>query len=935
MILSPKLSVIVPVYNVENYLTQTLNSVIDQTIGFKENIQLILVNDGSPDDSGSICIDFQTRYPQNIIYIDQKNTGVSGARNKGLEKADGQYIHIMDSDDILSKNFYKESIDFLDSYESEIDIVSSKIQFFEASYKRHYLNDKYKVQRLIDLKAEPNNPLFHAPATVIRRSAIGNLSFDDRLKVTEDTKFLNQILHKKKKYGVLSRTTYYYRKHTTGTSAIAGKLSNRSYYLDTPRFALREMMDLWQTEDGKPEKYIQYLVMNDISWKLREEKSQSVLTKKEEDGYKDAIYSIIREIDDDVIINNKILNLNHKIFLLQKKYGKKYDKQLTFKSGVYGINGTNLFRPTAEIDNVALVFDFIYPLGGDRYKIEGHPQKGTVSMYDRRYIRTSKGDYPLNIVSRSQRRDGFLGDVFTNDEAFESIIELAESDTITGILKPLGESDEIKVPIYTKQFTGLGVLNNTYKLYGNKIFRRNGHHIQITSNTKSNRRISEIKFSLQILRNLQAKRVIGWQKESLKSASALWLFESKKRFLYEMFAPSILFFRSLYIGIVDVLVRQLYFRGLHKKSKPIWLISDRGTAAGDNGEALFRYIRKKENPEAEVYFVISKKSSDFNRLAKIGKVLDIDSFKYKMLALRADKIISSHADYYVYNPFGYRWTHLHDLYNFDFIFLQHGITKDDMSGWLNRFEKNIRLLITAAKPEYESFLQYDYYYRPENILLSGFPRFDRLENHPQGKLMLAPTWRHNLLEESRHHKSGIRQRSSTFKSTDYFKFYNNLMNDTRVINALKTTGMKGEFYLHPAFSVQSDDFTQNEHFTIKKMPYNYRNAFSESNILVTDYSSVVFDFAYLRKPVIYTQFDKESLYESHIYNEGYFSYEENGFGLVVDDFESAIEVICSTIQKPSLTQKFADRIDNFFEYTDHNNSRRVYDAIVAIGANRD
>ena len=102
-----KISTIIPIYNVEKYLEETILSIIKQSIGF-ENIQMILVNDGSPDNSEEICLKYKEKYPENIIYIKKENGGVSSARNMGLEYATGEYVHFMDSDDIISKNAYKK-----------------------------------------------------------------------------------------------------------------------------------------------------------------------------------------------------------------------------------------------------------------------------------------------------------------------------------------------------------------------------------------------------------------------------------------------------------------------------------------------------------------------------------------------------------------------------------------------------------------------------------------------------------------------------------------------------------------------------------------------------------------------------------------------------------------------------------------------------------
>lgn len=88
--------------------------------------------------------------------------------------------------------------------------------------------------------------------------------------------------------------------------------------------------------------------------------------------------------------------------------------------------------------------------------------------------------------------------------------------------------------------------------------------------------------------------------------------------------------------------------------KPIWLVSDRIDKADDNGEAFFAYLSAKRGPKPDVYFVISGKSPDYERLKKIGKVIDRDSKEYLKLFLKADVIVSAHAEAYITNPLIFR-----------------------------------------------------------------------------------------------------------------------------------------------------------------------------------------------------------------------------------------------------------------------------------------
>ena len=126
-----KFSVVMAIYNSEDYLENSIDSVINQTIGFEENVQLILVNDGSIDNSERICLDYQERYPDNILVLSQENAGQASARNNGLQYIQGKYVNFLDSDDCLEENAFEEVFDFFEIHYDETDIVSIPIYFFD------------------------------------------------------------------------------------------------------------------------------------------------------------------------------------------------------------------------------------------------------------------------------------------------------------------------------------------------------------------------------------------------------------------------------------------------------------------------------------------------------------------------------------------------------------------------------------------------------------------------------------------------------------------------------------------------------------------------------------------------------------------------------------------------------------------------------------
>jgi CDP-glycerol glycerophosphotransferase (TagB/SpsB family) len=378
----------------------------------------------------------------------------------------------------------------------------------------------------------------------------------------------------------------------------------------------------------------------------------------------------------------------------------------------------------------------------------------------------------------------------------------------------------------------------------------------------------------------------------------------------------------------SITLRIAFYVTKRNHTKPLWLISDRSMAAGDNGEALFRHIMSKRDSSIDVRFVLSKKSADYSRISDIGPTVNFGSWRHRLLLLHAKKLISSQADNDTLNPYARQLSRIIDLLGYDFIFLQHGIIRHDLSGWLNRFNRNIALFITSSKIEYQSILDNEYYYTQEQVLLSGLPRYDYLENKPEQKIILAPTYRNNLVT-GKANRFGVRGYDSKFKNSDYYKFYDGLMNDRHLLKAMKKNGMTGELYLHPVFEQQRRDFHANELFTVKEYPYEYKKAFREGNLLISDHSSVMFDFAYLKKPVLYAHFDVDTFFDGHSYDKSnFFNDENNGFGEVCYNYESLVKKTIALIESDcKMIKKYQRRVDKYFYKTDRNNSERVLSAI--------
>ena len=221
-------SVIISIYNTGRYLDDSIGSIINQTIGFNR-IQIILVNDGSIDETERICLNYRNKYPENIIYIKINHSGVSIGRNIGIKHAKGNYINFLDADDKWDANAFKLVYLFF-HYHKDIDIIGCRIIFFEAIKSYHPLDYKFYKTRKVNLNLEYNSIQLSSSSSFFRHSIIKDKLFEEGIFNGEDTLFINKILLFKPIIGLIKEAIYYYRKRRDSTSAVQNSAKKEDYY---------------------------------------------------------------------------------------------------------------------------------------------------------------------------------------------------------------------------------------------------------------------------------------------------------------------------------------------------------------------------------------------------------------------------------------------------------------------------------------------------------------------------------------------------------------------------------------------------------------------------------------------------------------------------------------------------------------------------------
>lgn len=878
-------SVVMACYNCENYLDENITSLINQTLNFKDNIQLILVNDGSTDNTEEICLKYQKKYPENIIYLKQDNQGQGAARNLGLNYAKGKYINFIDSDDKVSKDTFENVLKFFKTHQ-EIPFITIPLIFFGAQSGPHPLNYKFDKDKIVNLNKDWDQIQLHANSSFFKKELFENYQFATNIISSEDTLMINKILIDNPTYGILKTPKYYYRKRDNNTSTLDKANYKKEFYIDRLKYYFKELINYSLNKYGEVPKFIQYLIVYDIQWLFNLDQASEVLEIDEiKDIYMD-IKDVLSHINDEVILSLKDDKLNIKHHLLALKYSSvnvDLNGVVSCPDIHSNFNGeiAQVFSSTTPIDQLDIhkIWIDICEIRGNTFYLSGYLMSffndediEIEIIKNKNEIFTAKRVYYKNTAKH------FLGCALEDRYNFDAEIPIDENSTVDIRVRFTGEnSNESSIwslPIDFSYYARLSTLSN-YNISNNYFLILKGRTFKISKYSYPKMLRAEIPILLRVL----------------KRREDYWTDILKIRIFYLLLYP-------------------------YYKNKRIWLFMDKIESADDNAEHLYRYAIT-QNDSIKKYFTLDKNSKDFKRLSKLPNLVPFNSLKHKLMYFFAEKIISSHPDDEILNPvINKNESSYAGLITSDKIFLQHGVTKDNVSVWLKKFEKNVKLITTVSDKEKESFIDEGYNYNENIIKVLGFPRFDNLEKTETKKqILIMPSWRKKLLYAS----------NDQIKESQFFKNINALINNLDLIEIAQKYNYKIIFKPHPRVYDFIELFDTNEYITIDQNT-TYQDLFKDSDLLITDYSSVAFDFAYTEKPVIYYQYANDYNFE-----EGYFKYKTMGFGEVTDNQKELTDTVEDYLKNNcEMKDKYVKRVHSFYKYKDKNNSKRVYDAILDL-----
>jgi hypothetical protein len=371
-------------------------------------------------------------------------------------------------------------------------------------------------------------------------------------------------------------------------------------------------------------------------------------------------------------------------------------------------------------------------------------------------------------------------------------------------------------------------------------------------------------------------------------------------------------------------LRLLYWlaRPFYRK-KNIWITFDKLYKGGDCGEYFYKYMVSRRADGIRPVYVIRKDTADYRRLTAEGyHPSAYRSLRQRLSYLNAKMVFGTHSGVHSFCGFN-NWEvqFIQDRICAVNTCIQHGLSVQNLQADSNRVINNNKRYYCASASEIRNLSGPEYDYDPSVLRLTGIPRYDGLVDRRQKQILITPTWRSYLAMPSV--MGSVRPYNPDFKETEYYHLFQSLLENRELIETAKRTGYRIIYLLHPVISAQKRDFHPGEGIElVTALESNYEKLLTESSLMVTDYSGVQFDFAYMRKPVVY--FHPPAL-PPH-YGDGGFCYETQGFGEICRTPEELTAVLREYMERDcALLDVYRRREDDFFAFHDQESCRRIFE----------
>lgn len=862
-----KISVIIPVYNCEKHLQSCMNSLKKQTMK-SSDFQIVFINDGSTDKSDEICRSLKEAN-SNILYFSKENGGVSSARNKGLELAQGKYILFLDADDSISTNALEEIYKFFEAHYNEVDIVTYKIDYLSetgtiTTHKRYDVIDHTGVYNIND---DTNIMQTTMNICVKNVSEKERILFDESLTLGEDQLFIFSWISRKQKFGFVKEAVYTYFRHSGSASSIY----NDPYYcFDQYIYFFNKLLDVLKTPDGRPHPTAQAMVVYNLDWRITSDLLVTHADKELEAKQLSTIKEILDRIDDEVIVRSIYIDPFHiECFMRLKDLDYEYS---------VGNNSLSVFRENRLWFSQphTIVYDTIR-INGDTMKLSGYVKTG-VLHYNEIQLFYNDGTELHEVPMTDTLFSCYKAKAITNNfGGFEISVRLSDSNYI-GFKVKIGD-----VLVTPSAFFSFKCIVNTAK----NVVACGKYIVTFDKASKG--------FLVRTANEAELKKVGD-------NADKIILRENRNAFIYRKTAK------------------------FKRKDHDIWLYCDR-EGIFDNAYQQFLHDFDKKDGVKRYYIIDNlKDKSKYFTFAQRKYLVEFKSIKHRILFLNAKKVFTSFNSISIISPFGnlpLRW--YYDMMDLDIIYLQHGVLHANLPFMYTKEKSNVDKVVISSEFEKKNFCEI-YRFKEEDLLYSGMPRFDTIDvtKPAKKKILFSPSWRKNLIGEYVDNTRALFV--DKFLDSPFYKEISAFLNSKELADLLEKYDLTLDFKNHPIFR-DYDKYIKvdNPRINVTQEGINMQDYLA----MITDYSSVVFDFVYLSRPIIYfvPDYDQFRAGVTHGYSKLDLPLEE-GFGDITLNSQELLESLKKLMEnnfEPDAVYK--KRMDDFFGERDTKHRERLYDLV--------
>ncbi len=882
------ITIVIPVYNVENYLDESINSVLNQTI-FNQ-LDIILVEDYSTDNSYEICRKYESRF-DSIKLVNTEGKGLSDARNTGMKYAKTDYIMFMDSDDLLTEIACYKLLNAIKKYKT--NIAMGDLTMFPAKTPKYIWKKFFGTgNKVLDMHNEGSDLVYMPSACnkIFNLNHLKEINFQFKSGLHfEDAYTVTPYMIESRYIALVDCVVYLYRKRETNDSIMDNIYKKKNFF---DHLYVNENLIKYRSTSSALNISIQHFVTKTYAGFINNIDNPLVgLTSEEQKEIFNRLVKLFRQVNP--INMYKIFNESTKV----RYYAIKENDFETFIKNSINSEGLRILKGKIYPDINRVITNYKFEPTNHKIVIDRVEKASsgikidTIINYP--YIQFTHNDKnTYTIICKNKKGDSIkiIGETYWRGDAIapnvpEKTIGVSFCIPFNQIER-YGDFDKFEIEVSEGKYNTAKMrtlYTGTLAQY-NQLWKVPNGYIRVNYNAS----ILTIKFSKE--KNVQ--KFNRKMKQIMKKRNMV----TKYRTLYYLAHPIL-------------------------SKKDITLIGERKDTFGDNGSHFFKYASKKRK---NVYYIVDKKSPAYNEAKKYGKVIKHSSLKHVLYLLHANNVLASNNIEAYLTPNQIEkddyWKYYADILTYKKINLQHGIAYNGLAASFSKNRLGYDKVVISNSSEEKIIKSAGY--KDSEIIRSGLSRFDNLpiqKSQKIKKVLFMPTWRSNIVNKS--YQNRTKFSIEDFKDTDYYKKISELLESEDLHKLLKDNNIEFTFYPHYELHEFLDAF--NEHIKIP-VHEKVQDLLIEADVVITDYSSIFMDVLYMKKPVIFYQFDRENFFKSH-YKPGYVNFESNDYGVVGETASQVVDELNKQIENRKVITE--ETYNKLFDYCVDSANEAIYNSV--------